>query len=98
MDPLHLIMRSILSLKPWERDPKVVQIPWRQHVVDETLLRGRVGRQERAKKPLKFGMFWNDGAVTPHPPIQRGLRIVLEVLKAAEYKVRTCLVELPIAS
>ncbi|KAL9085591.1 MAG: hypothetical protein Q9159_004630 [Coniocarpon cinnabarinum] len=87
-DALSLIMRSLLASSPWERDPKVIPIPWRQDIVDETILRSNPDNGSASTKlPLKLGVLWSDGAVTPQPPIQRGLKLVVEAVKKAGHKI-----------
>jgi amidase len=80
-------MSSILSTEPWLRDPYVVTIPWRQQIVDDTLARATETGASNEKRPLKFGVVWNDGMVTPHPPVVRGLREVVNAVEAAGHKV-----------
>ena len=57
---LELALRSVLSTRPWERDPAVVPIPFRQEVVDR--YRGRADAVSGAAKPgglpLKLGVLW----------------------------------------
>lgn len=81
-------MTSLLSTKPWLRDPWVVNIPWRQDIEDSTLARASSDGSANKQVPLKLGVFWTDNAVGPHPPIIRGLRIVSETLEKAGHKVR----------
>ncbi len=83
LDALKLLMASVLSTQPWQRDPNVVPIPWRQDVVDATLSRAVSSSSEQ---PLKLGIFWTDGVVTPQPPIARGLRMVVDALTKAGHK------------
>jgi amidase len=75
LDGIALGMEAILSTKPWLRDPEVVAIPWRKEVV------------QGVAKPLKLGIFWSDDAVTPHPPITRGLKMVVEAAKKAGHQI-----------
>lgn len=82
IDALRLVICAILSTKPWVRDPNVAPIPWRQHIIDEILSGVQSG-----EKLLKFGIFWTDGVVRPHPPVSRGLRMVVDVLRRAGHKV-----------
>ncbi|KAI9652013.1 MAG: hypothetical protein M1831_007254 [Alyxoria varia] len=86
-DALHLVMKSILSLEPWKQDPRVVPIPWRQNITDETLARAEADGSSNANKPLKVGIFWTDGVVTPQPPVQRGIRLIVDAVKKAGHKV-----------
>lgn len=64
---LELILRSILSTKPWLNDPAVVPMPFRQEIVDEYLSRAEPAKLSGL--PLKLGVLWNDGIVGPQPPI-----------------------------
>ena len=86
LDSLHLIMTSILSLTPWNRDPYVAHIPWRQSIVDETLSRVKDDGMTASRFPLKLGLFQSDGVVTPHPPIQRGLQLLADAVMKAGHK------------
>jgi Asp-tRNA(Asn)/Glu-tRNA(Gln) amidotransferase A subunit family amidase len=36
---------------------------------------------------VKFGIMWCDGMVEPHPPVRRGLQMVVEALRAAGHEV-----------
>ncbi|KAH7075399.1 acetamidase [Paraphoma chrysanthemicola] len=76
---LRLFLTSVLSEKPWEYDSKVVPLPWRS------------GEEDAAKAKLKSGLtvgFYNfDGNVLPHPPVLRGVDLVVESLKKSGHKV-----------
>ncbi|RSM05039.1 hypothetical protein CEP52_006546 [Fusarium oligoseptatum] len=88
LDALELLLKSVLSTKPWQRDPSVVPIPFRQKVIDSYT--SRADESDHAKsttQPLKIGVFWTDGVVGPHPPVVRGLRIVHDALKSSGHKV-----------
>lgn len=85
---LDLILKSLLSKQPWLTDPAVVPIPYRQDVMTTTLQRANTdGTAKSYMKPLKLGIMWNDGMVTPHAPVARGLEMVLEAVKQAGHKV-----------
>ncbi|KAK4548332.1 hypothetical protein LTR36_010202 [Oleoguttula mirabilis] len=84
-----LVLKSLISTQPWLRDPSVVPIPWRQQIVEETLGRNRDKDTNATSKPLKLGVYWDDGVVTPHPPVARELRIVAEAVEKAGHKVTT---------
>ncbi|KAI4270827.1 MAG: hypothetical protein LQ337_006438 [Flavoplaca oasis] len=86
LDATKLVMTSVLSTSPWLRDPNVVKMPWNSEVESSTLARATADGSATSL-PLKFGMYWTDGVVTPHPPIQRGLRIVRALLQALKHKV-----------
>ncbi|SPQ25315.1 e2c75827-595e-449a-97b6-d64331a02715 [Thermothielavioides terrestris] len=78
---LVLALRSVLSTRPWERDPAVVPIPFRQTTFDEYRARaGSDGKAKPSERPLKLGVFWTDRTVGPHPPILRGLREVVDAV------------------
>ncbi|KAK8038033.1 hypothetical protein PG994_014800 [Apiospora phragmitis] len=88
LDGLELILRSILSTEPWLRDPAVVPIPFRNQIVDDFLSRAeRDGTAKTTDKPLKLGILWTDGQVRPHPPVTRGLQMVVDAVKEAGHKV-----------
>ncbi|KPM34291.1 Acetamidase [Neonectria ditissima] len=66
---LKYLLKSVISSEPWLHDPEVTPLPWRE-------------QQEAGDKAnLTFGLLEFDGVVTPHPPIQRGLRMVVEALR-----------------
>ncbi|KAA8570222.1 hypothetical protein EYC84_002538 [Monilinia fructicola] len=68
-------MGALLSTSPWLRDPAVVPIPWRKEARLST------------RKKLRFGIFWWDGMVQPHPPIRRALQMVVAALERAGHEV-----------
>ena len=81
LDAIKLVMSSIISTKPWMRDPKVVSMPWNIGVEQTTLARAKPDGSARQGLHLKLGIFWSDGVVVPHPPVARGLRILNDLLK-----------------
>lgn len=88
LDALEILLKSILSTMPWQCDPAVVPIPFRQEIMDSYM--ARVDPQGHAKstvQALKIGVLWSDGVVGPHPPILRGLHIVHDALKRSGHKV-----------
>ncbi|KAF2749743.1 general amidase [Sporormia fimetaria CBS 119925] len=85
---LKLVAKGLLDTEPWLRDPDVVPIPWRTDIETETLARAdEKGRAIPDARPLKIGILYNDGYMTPHPPITRGLHIVSRALESAGHKV-----------
>jgi hypothetical protein len=64
-DGLLLFMETYLAHEPWTRDPTLVPLPW---------------RQIKLSSRLKIGIMWDDGVVTPRPPIRRALRQVCAAL------------------
>ncbi|KAM0492707.1 hypothetical protein ACHAP8_009725 [Fusarium lateritium] len=88
IDALEIVFKSVLGAEPWLRDPAVLPIPFRKNMVDSYLSRAdSKGSAKSGKKPLKMGVLWSDGVVGPHPPVLRGLRVVVEALKKAGHKV-----------
>ncbi|KAK3682999.1 amidase signature domain-containing protein [Podospora appendiculata] len=78
---LRLVLKALLSKKPWLQDPYVVPLPWRDC-------------EEYHPKPKSnmlhhpipaIGFMANDGVVTPHPPVQRALRMAKAALQEAGY-------------
>ncbi len=84
---IKLVMSSLLSTKPWLRDPDVVPLPWRSDIEKQTLARATSEGKSTDKTPLKLGILLDDGFMTPHPPITRGLRIIHKALVEAGHKV-----------
>ncbi|KAK4989766.1 hypothetical protein LTR66_006968 [Elasticomyces elasticus] len=69
---IELFAKTVVGLRPWERDPKCVPLPWRSV---------NVGPK------LKLGVMWDDGMVRPTPPIQRALKEVVEKLRKAGHEI-----------
>ncbi|KAL8991521.1 MAG: hypothetical protein Q9169_007847 [Polycauliona sp. 2 TL-2023] len=88
IDATKLVMTSILSTSPWLRDPNIVRMPWNDEIEKSTL--GRASPDGYANHiPLKIGLYWTDGVVTPHPPVQRALRIVHDLIHDFKHKAVT---------
>ncbi len=93
IDALKLVMTAVLSTEPWERDPVVVRMPWNQELEVSTLARATSAGAANDVLPLKLGIYLTDSVVRPQPPIERGLGIVVEALRASGHKVmRRCLI------
>jgi len=58
--------KTVVEAKPWLLDPKCVPIPW---------------REIKLEKAVKLGVMWNDGIVTPTPPVKRALKETVEKLR-----------------
>ena len=67
---IKLLMKTSIEAKPWLDEPSLVSLPWREDFP-----------QGSWTKKLKVGIMWDDGVVTPHPPIVRALREVVEKLQ-----------------
>ena len=70
-----MFMKTIIDSKPWIEDPSLLPLPWRGELFEG--LAGRGGK-------LKVGVLWNDGIVTPHPPVTRAMHEVVSRLKNSE--------------
>ena len=77
---LKLLIKSLLSQQPWLHDPLCNEIPWRQD--HENQVSDLIGSSH-----LAFGILKHDGTVTPHPPVQRALDIVVESLKKLGHQI-----------
>ena len=74
---LALFCRVMLQYKPWFVEPGLLEGPWRQDLVDG------VGMPNK----LSIAVLWDDGVVTPHPPILDALRRTQDALTAAGHDV-----------
>ena len=83
---LRLITKALLSQQPWLHDPLVHEIQWRdeqeQQVID------LIASAKSGANKLAFGIMKHDGTVTPHPPVQRAMDIVVKTLEKLGHKVR----------
>lgn len=84
---LKLVMSALLSSEPWSRDPTVIPLPWRSDIEHMTLTRADERGEATKDTPLKIGVLFDDGFMTPHPPITRGLRMIHKALAKAGHKV-----------
>jgi amidase len=62
LEGIKLFMKTVIESKPWLIEPALVPIPWDSDV------------HISSQKPLKVAIMWNDGVVTPHPPVTRALQ------------------------
>ncbi|GAD97024.1 acetamidase [Paecilomyces variotii No. 5] len=69
---IELFAKTVVDREPWIHDPKCLPIPW---------------RSVEPKKTLKIGVLWNDGNVTPTPPVARALKETVEKLKSAGHEI-----------
>jgi amidase len=75
---LEIYCKAVLSAEasPWTLDPKCLPIPWRGDLI------------EPKGKKLRFGIVLdNDGEISVHPPILRGLALTKKALEAAGHEV-----------
>lgn len=82
---LRLMVKSLLTLEPWLRDPLVHELPWRDDHEQQIL--DNIGVKQSQIPKLAFGIMRHDGVVNPQPPIQRALNTVEDILKNLGHKV-----------
>ncbi|KAK9480220.1 amidase signature domain-containing protein [Lipomyces japonicus] len=70
---LTLFSKALLSQEPWNYDPRVINLPFREYTLPD--------------RPLVFAIEENDGVITPHPPVVRAIRKVADALKKAGHEV-----------
>ncbi|CZR53876.1 related to vitamin D3 hydroxylase-associated protein [Phialocephala subalpina] len=58
---IKLFMKTIIDSQPWLSEPALIPIPWNPIQISDN-------------QPLKIAVMWNDGVVTPHPPVTRALK------------------------
>jgi amidase len=66
------MLQATLSQEPWIHDPAVVEIPWRQELATSL---------PRDGSRLTFGLYKTTGEVTPLPPVQRALALVVNLIR-----------------
>ena len=69
---LQLITKTLLDAEPWERDPGVIPLPW---------------RDEKQAKGLSFGVMRWDGVIMVHPPVLRAIEMTIGKLRAEGHEV-----------
>lgn len=62
LEGIKLFMKTIIDSQPWLAEPALIPIPWNSSL------------QISDNQPLKIAIMWNDGVVTPHPPITRAFK------------------------
>ncbi|KAB8293930.1 hypothetical protein EYC80_009403 [Monilinia laxa] len=78
LSTLQLYCKAVLSheLSPWIYDPKCLPIPWLENTIHP------------AGRKLRIGIISdNDGEISVHPPIARGLALTKQALEAAGHEV-----------
>ncbi|KIP11093.1 hypothetical protein PHLGIDRAFT_28037 [Phlebiopsis gigantea 11061_1 CR5-6] len=74
---LALFCRTMLQYEPWRVEPALLELPWRQDIVDGAGIPDR----------LAVAIMWDDGCVAPHPPILDALKAARDALVAAGHDV-----------
>ena len=81
---LRLLVKSLLAQQPWLHDPLVTEIPWRDD--QEKQIQDLIHGSQGSKPKLAFGFMKHDGAVTPHPPVQRAMDMAVMTLERLGHK------------
>ena len=68
--------KTVVNASPASLDPTTVDMPWKE----DQYAAGASGKKS-------FGVFRFDGAITPHPPVQRALDMTIAALKKAGHEV-----------
>lgn len=82
---LALVFKAVLSTQPWFHDPLVLELPWRDAIVEET--RALVQNSQKGESSLSFGIMYYNRVAKIHPPIARGMQLVEQTLKRLGHKV-----------
>ncbi|KAK0122254.1 hypothetical protein ONS95_010505 [Cadophora gregata] len=61
LEGIKLFMQVVIDSQPWLLEPALIPIPWNSSV------------RMFQTQPLKIGVMWHDGVITPHPPITRAM-------------------------
>ncbi|KAK5660619.1 hypothetical protein OQA88_13183 [Cercophora sp. LCS_1] len=69
---LRHVFRALISSEPWNTDPSVLPIPW---------------REPKLPAKLSFGFMEFEGAARPHPPVIRALKMAKAALEKAGHEV-----------
>lgn len=81
---VRLLVKSLLSQKPWLYDPMVVDMPWRSAEEEEIT---NLVKSVSGKGKLAFGLLKSDGIANPNPPVQRAVQMTAEVLEKAGHTI-----------
>jgi amidase len=74
---LELFCRVMLENRPWLDEPPLLEMPWKSDVA----------RGEDLPEKLTIAILFDDGVVTPHPPITDALKRSKDALIAAGHDV-----------
>ncbi|KLO20755.1 amidase signature enzyme [Schizopora paradoxa] len=72
LNDLEEFWKRMLKMQPWNYDPTVVPLPWRENILE-------------GKKKLRWGVMWEDGIAPPSPACKRALQMVVDALKSNGY-------------
>lgn len=74
---LGLFCKVMLDAKPWLVEPPLLEMPWNKEVA----------KGDGLPHKLSIAILWDDGVVTPHPPITAALKRYRDALIAAGHDV-----------
>jgi amidase len=74
LEGIKVFLQTLIAAKPWLREPSLLPFEWKD----------LSGLWKQGGQKLKIGVIWDDGVVKVHPPIARGLRELVEKLKASD--------------
>ncbi|ODV95750.1 hypothetical protein PACTADRAFT_32960 [Pachysolen tannophilus NRRL Y-2460] len=76
LQDLKLITKCIIDSRPWEIDPKVPPLPWREFKI-----------QDSPNPKFIFGIMEWDRVIFPHPPFIRALQLIKQALLSQGHQV-----------
>ena len=76
LNSLITITKALIDDNPWESDPAVIPKPW-----------DASAHSTMQSRPLTIGIMYDDGVVKVHPPIERALYEMTQLLKSAGHEV-----------
>ncbi|KAL1743031.1 amidase signature domain-containing protein [Schizophyllum fasciatum] len=74
------LTRAVTMGNPWDVDPRVIEMPWRE---DQYQLKHLGGRGVK----LCIAYYDDDGVVKPHPPVRRAIKMTVDALRKAGHTV-----------
>lgn len=69
LEGIKLFMQVVIDSQPWLLEPALIPIPWNSSIYIT------------ADHSLRIGVMWNDGVITPHPPITRAMKELVSHLQ-----------------
>lgn len=84
---LAFIFKAVLSTQPWYYDPLVLELPWRDSIIDEARTLIKKSKEGAYPPSLSFGIMHYNGVTAVQPPIARGMKLVEQTLKRLGHRV-----------
>ena len=82
---LVTVTKAVLETFPWQDDVSVIEMPWKEEVLQS--IRNRSCVQGERNGRLVLGILECDHTVKPHPPVQRAIKMVRQALLENGYEV-----------